>query len=315
MDVLLSIIVPVYNQEKYVIKALDSIFAQNITFPYEVLVGDDCSTDSSASLLQEYKVTHNYPELKIFYRDHNMSKEPHGNAWDLKHRSKGKYITVLEGDDFWIDPQKLKRQIEFLEEHDEYIAVAHNCVVVGSDSKPNGETYQECKDEEYTFEHFASEILPGQTATIMMRNIYRDRYIDMSLIDLKLRPGDRKLAFALLMNGRIKCIQEKMSAYRHIVKGGSSYSAKVKYSFDNEVKMIHGLIDYANNHKNKKALIAANILYSLSIREGIKKKQIGILAGIKLWIKTNHKLRVTKDLIIRDINRHVLKKYKCVTIL
>mgnify|MGYP004538349555 CR=1 FL=1 len=156
---MLSVYVPTYNHEKYITRALDSILMQKTEYSYEVLVGEDVSTDSTRAVLKEYEKAHP-GKLTVFYREKNMNDMPIWNSLDLKMRARGKYMIALEGDDFWTDDRKLQKQIDFLESHPEYIAVAHNCVVVGADSEPNGEAYPECKDAEYTFAHFLSALCP-----------------------------------------------------------------------------------------------------------------------------------------------------------
>ena len=133
-NVKLSIIVPTYNHEKYIEECIRSILMQKMKFNYEVLIGEDCSKDKTAMVLKklENEIPHNY---KIFYREKNMGMGPMGNAWDLQNRAKGEYIISIEGDDFFIDEHKLQKQVDFLDKHKEFIAVAHNCQVVDKNSK------------------------------------------------------------------------------------------------------------------------------------------------------------------------------------
>ena len=165
-DPVVSIYVATYNHEKYIVQALDSIRTQKTKYSYEVLVGEDVSTDNTRTILKEYEKS--YPGfMTVYYRDHNMYREDPNNAKDLKMRCKGKYIIALEGDDYWIDPFKLEKQVDFLENHEEYLAVAHRCVVVDENSKNKNEKYQECLDSEYTLKHFISGIMPVITCLFL----------------------------------------------------------------------------------------------------------------------------------------------------
>lgn len=254
-ECMLSIYVATYNHENYIVKALDSIFMQNTQYSYEVLVGEDCSTDATRKVLQQYEKEHmEYVQngcLKIFYRDHNMYHETPSNATDLKMKCRGKYIIALEGDDYWIDCNKIESQIGFLEKHPEYIAVAHNCVVVDENNEPQKKVeYPECKEENYTFTHFMSNILPGQLTTVMYRNIYLNKKIDTSLLDKELIPGDRLIYLTLLLNGGIYCIQKKMSAYRFVTSHGFSHSATYKYDFKNEINWHLEVLKYIKTNKS-----------------------------------------------------------------
>lgn len=149
MGKMLSIYVATYNHENYIEKALDSIFMQVTDYSYEVLVGEDCSTDNTRKVLKRYENQHldlvEKGILKIFYRDHNMYREKPNNVTDLIYRCSGKYIIALEGDDFWTDKNKIQTQIEFLENNDDYIAVAHECIVVDKNSNLLQEVYPDRK--------------------------------------------------------------------------------------------------------------------------------------------------------------------------
>ena len=272
---MLSVYVPTYNHEKYITRALDSILMQKTEYTYEVLVGEDVSTDSTRTVLKEYEKAHP-GKLTVFYREQNMNDMPIWNSLDLKMRARGKYMIALEGDDFWTDDRKLQKQIDFLESNPEYIAVAHNCVVVGADSEPNGEAYPECKDAEYTFDHFFKRIMPGQFTTVMSRNIMKDENFDRTLMTANLNPGDQLYFFSLLCYGRVHCIQEVMSAYRHVTSGGSSYSANKKFDYEAESSWYRALLEYAQKHCDKENISKCEMLYIGCIVAGVRHKALGV---------------------------------------
>lgn len=306
----ISIYVATYNHEKYIERALDSILMQKTKYSFEILVGEDCSTDNTRQVLQAWEKRHP-GAAQIFYREKNMHNDECTNALDLKRRCTGKYIIALEGDDFWTDPEKLEMQATFLETHPEYYAVAHNCEVVGKDSLPNGEAYPECKDEEYTLRHFASDILPGQLTTILARNYMLDENFDLSFQDnpaLRKSPGDRRLYFAMASQGRIHCIQRKMSAYRHITSEGSSFSATHRYSYAREEMCLNAMMVFARKLNHAMAIKCAEMLYMRNIRYAIKTKQIRFKQAYKDWLHIQRKYRAIWLLIRRDIRLHLLRK-------
>lgn len=287
---ILSIYVATYNHENYIVQALESIRMQVTDYKYEVLVGEDCSTDNTRKILQSYELEH--PKFAtILYRDHNMHSEKINNAADLKRRCQGKYIIALEGDDYWIDERKIHKQIQFLEDNPDYLAVAHNCICVNEHSEPNGEVYSECHSEEYSIEHYEMNILPGQLTTVMMRNYYIDEVFDTSFIETKIAPGDRRIYFSLIVNGKIHCLQETMSAYRHITDHGSSYSATLKYDVPKALKWYLEELKYAYKLSNKRAVKCAEALYLKEILAGYKNKQINIsvfwdnISQIRNWMR------------------------------
>lgn len=304
---MISIYVATYNHERYIVQALDSIRAQKTKYTYEVLVGEDVSTDNTRHLLKQYE--EQYPGfMTVYYRDHNMHLEDPNNAKDLKMRCKGKYIIALEGDDYWIDPLKLEKQVDFLESHEEYLAVAHRCVVVDENSENKNEKYQECLDTEYTLKHFVSGIMPGQLTTVMCRNYLREDLFDTSFANITILPGDRRLYFSLASNGKVYCIPDVMSAYRHVTSGGSSFSANIKPNFERNRKWHEAALDYAYKIEKAESIQCAELMYALEIRKGLFKKNISIKNAAKEFDKVKHKWRTLLLMFRRDWRHFVLKK-------
>lgn len=223
--ILLTIIVPVYNHEQYLLKALKSIEMQDIECTYEVIIGEDCSTDHSRELLQRYQETAS-SNYYFIYRDINLGML--NNISDLFYRSKGKYIIVLEGDDYWIYKNKINEQINFLESNTMYSGYAHSVVVVDSDGQESKESYiQEKGNGIYRIKDYLNGLLPGQTASFMYRNYFSDEKLFKYLGNNKIYPLDRFIAFVVSSRGEIYCTNDKWSAYRYIVCGGSSFSANI----------------------------------------------------------------------------------------
>lgn len=265
MDV--SIYMTTYNHERYVGRAIESVLMQKTRYTYELLIGDDVSPDHTREVIERYRQQR--PDvIRVIDRDHNMSHETPTNGGDLRSRCTGKYVVALEGDDFWTDEHKLEKQITFLEEHPEYIAVAHRCQVVGEDSRPIDEAYPQCDDENYTLSHLVSEIMPGQLATVMYRNVFKDD----PLLTQALSPWDRMLYFALAAHGRVYCIQEVMSAYRHVVRGGSSFSATNRYNFAAIERWQRTMLEYAYNLSNDAAVKCAEVLYMTRLVHGVSSR-------------------------------------------
>lgn len=307
-NVTVSIYVPVFNHENYITRALDSIRMQKTRYDYEVFVGEDCSTDNTRQVLQAWEKENPDPRFHIFYRPENMYKKEISNGKDLKLRCKGKYIICLEGDDFWTDEEKLEKQVTFLEEHPEYYAVAHNCTVVGADSLPNGESYPECKDSEYTLRHFASDILPGQYATFLARNYMVDPALDRTLLENQGGAGDRRVYFTLLCHGKIYCMQEAMSAYRHITAGGSSFSANHSFRYDTQEADLRNYLNYAYKLNNTFATAVAEYLYLRNIRHARRHGLIDKARASKDSQNIRHLARAKYLLLKRDINCRILHR-------
>ena len=126
---MVSITVLTYNHEKYIKQALDSIIMQKVNFKYEIVVGDDCSQDDTQNILNSY--AQKFPDkFVLLLRDHNIGAN--NNSFDVKRHCRGKYIAILEGDDFWIDEDKLQIQLDFLETHKGCDAIAHRHQIVNN---------------------------------------------------------------------------------------------------------------------------------------------------------------------------------------
>lgn len=265
-DILLSVICPTYGHEQYIRQALDSILMQKFDFPMEVLIGEDCSPDNSRVILKEYE--RKYPGFfTVFYREHNLGGAK--NSADLRNRAKGKYLAFLELDDYWTDYRKLQKQVNYLETHDDVVAVSGKTKVVDKNGQPMNMEYKyECLREYYTWDEYFNFRLPGQTASIVCRNIFKDDGLAFEVSnDYSLIPGDRKFPFLYLCYGKVYCFQETMSAYRYVYDGGYSYSANYRYSeiefYIDRVALYRGLLDYAYKYCSKKNIINAEIMYSL----------------------------------------------------
>ena len=121
--ILLSVCVRTHNQERFIRNALDSVLRQHTTFPFEIIVSDDASSDGTVGILQEYQ-KQNPEKIRLLLQETNV-----GGPENLKRvieASNAKYVTCLDGDDFYMDEYKLQKQVEFLEAHSEYAACFHN---------------------------------------------------------------------------------------------------------------------------------------------------------------------------------------------
>ena len=120
-DPLVSISCITYNHINYIEQCLDGFLEQETDYPFEILIHDDCSTDGTTEIIQKYSTK--YPDIiKPMYETENQYQKgkPAGSLiWNIP-RAKGKYIALCEGDDYWIDENKLQMQVDFLEKNPEY---------------------------------------------------------------------------------------------------------------------------------------------------------------------------------------------------
>lgn len=117
---LVSIICSTYNHGLYISQCLDGFLMQKTNFPFEILIHDDASTDNTPDIIREYE--HNHPQVirPIYQKENKYSKKEDIFAKYQCSRVRGKYIAICEGDDYWIAPLKLQKQIDFLENNPDY---------------------------------------------------------------------------------------------------------------------------------------------------------------------------------------------------
>ena len=222
-----SVLVITYNHERYIRQALDSILMQKVDFDYKIVIGEDCSQDGTRKILMEYKEKHS-DKIVLILHEENVGM--HENLNSALRQCTGEYIANCEGDDYWIDPHKLQKQVDFLEKHPQYIGAAHKIKVVDEHGNLNNAIKFSfyCQDEIYTIKHAEKGILPSQTATMVYRNILVNNPLEMDIIENYEINGDVKLALYLALNGNIYCFNEVMSHYRRVTEHGDSWSARNK---------------------------------------------------------------------------------------
>jgi glycosyltransferase involved in cell wall biosynthesis len=122
-----SVVTTTYNQEKYIEQALRSALDQQASFDYEVLVGEDCSTDGTRDVLRRLEAEFPPPRLKVVYNERNLGLFT--NYRNVFARCTGEYMAFLEGDDYWIGADKLQKQVDYLDAHPDAAACFHDTLV------------------------------------------------------------------------------------------------------------------------------------------------------------------------------------------
>lgn len=129
-----------YMHEEFIRDCIEGLLIQKTTFPVQILIHDDASTDNTAKIVREYEKK--YPRLiKAYYQKENTYRHPQKREMRKEFRDWfiGKYIAVCEGDDYWTDPEKIQKQVSYLEENEEYVMTYHGSVDL-IDGKLTGDT-------------------------------------------------------------------------------------------------------------------------------------------------------------------------------
>jgi len=204
---MVSICVVTYNHEKYIKHAIESILAQKVDFEYEIVIGDDCSTDDTASIVQAYAEKYNC--IHAVLRQKNIGLK--SNLIDIFSQARGKYIATLEGDDYWIDDYKLAKQVGFLEENPDYVLVCTNSLTFSNEDKTKLGLLRASLD---SFDFGLRDLMiynPGSTLTAVFRNGLVNEFPD---IFYKSSACDRRLYILLSQYGKCKYLRDVTAAYR-----------------------------------------------------------------------------------------------------
>lgn len=299
-NITVSIVCNVYNHEKYLRDALEGFVTQKTDFPFEVLVHDDASPDSSADIIREYEAK--YPDIiKPIYQTENQysQKIPINTTYQIP-RIRGKYVAVCEGDDYWTDPLKLQKQVDFLESHPEYTLCA--CSTVWHNLKTG--ILEDRGHLEEDIDVSLEELISGtqshffQYASIMVKKeIFTDRPDWMRLFPI----GDYPLTIHAALKGKVRMLADVMTVYRYYA--ANSWTVRMDNDKSRELvsqRMIEGLeaLDAATGYAHHEA-IARRLLrhkYTLALmRHDYQALTSGELAQVyrsrSLMLRTSDLLR------------------------
>jgi glycosyltransferase involved in cell wall biosynthesis len=217
-----SVAIVTYNHERYISKALNGVLSQNTKFEYEIVVGDDCSTDNTSSILVDYQKRH--PDrLRLLLNEKNIGGEE--NIKNIKKACKGEYIAFLDGDDYWTSPDKLQKQVDFLDNHPECSECFHDSLIIYEDcsKEPEGyvRSFNRLAREEFSLveDILLDNFIPSASA--MYR---RDLAEDLPDWIGKLKMGDWPFHVCMALKGNIGFINETMAVY--FVHPGGLWSMK-----------------------------------------------------------------------------------------
>jgi glycosyltransferase involved in cell wall biosynthesis len=296
-----SILITVYNHEKYIRQCLDSILGQKTNFNFEVVIGEDCSPDNSRAILIEYAQKHPEIIIPILYEVNQGSKEcpGKGNFVNTFYKCRGKFIVHIEADDYLIDDNKLQIQYDYLNNNPTASACFHNTEIkyeVGDNrselmNPPNQK--QKITPEDLLYD---KEVWFIATASVMFRrNLIGEKFPEWFL---KTKSGDIPLYCMLANKGTIDYIPKIMSVYRKHA-GGLSYTD------------IHSSINFINNRIGMYSAVNKELDYKYDILiKGILAKYYLMLANsteygnnpiLRLWYTLKSILKSKPDSLFETI--------------
>ena len=268
---IVSICCLVYNQEKYVKKSIEGIINQRTTFPIEIIIHDDASIDGTKNIIREFE--DKYPNIirPIYQSINQYSKGIRPSTAFVFPRCQGKYIAICEGDDYWIDPNKLQMQIDFLENNENYVGCFTDYSFCDVDGKI---ILHKVRNEDYVSEYDQYSILEAgvpQSCIVVYRNIPE---VYSVMREMPVVNGDQLLAALMARYGNIKYIP-KVTAARRLGSGIFSTLSRKNQS----IKMIDTFLvlkEYFTDDRSKAAIdirlrnIYSHLIYDLLLRMQFK---------------------------------------------
>lgn len=224
--ILVSIICNTFNHEKYIRDALESFINQKTDFEYEVLIHDDASTDKTPEIIREYALR--YPDLikPIFEEENQYSKKVSINDIYQYPRVQGKYIAVCEGDDYWIDMNKLQKQVAGLEKHPQIDICAHAATAIDAKTKERISTISPRETETIIS---PEDVISGNGNFVATNSLlYRTALNDMIPPFRKQLNLDYTLQIHGSLRGGMLYLPDVMSVYRKDVP--NSWSDRMKHN-------------------------------------------------------------------------------------
>lgn len=216
---LVSVCFITYNHQRYVQEALESVICQKTNFLFEIVIGDDCSTDDTTEIVLEYQKK--YPQLiRVLLAKKNLGKYTGNgrlNGIRIREACRGKYIALLEGDDYWTDETKLQQQVDILEQDQECTGVFHDTQILNNFTVEIISSYpifiEKDSNKKYTLDDLIYISAPFATSSFLYRSSSFD-YENLTDDILKYLFLDLPLFLTVASYGYLRYISKTMSVYR-----------------------------------------------------------------------------------------------------
>ena len=274
--VTVSVIMLCFNQAAFIREAVEGVLRQQTTFRFELLIGDDASTDGTAEIIDEY--ARRRPDIvRAVLRSENVGSSR--NAYELYQLARGKYLASCEGDDCWTDSEKLQIQVSFLEKHPEYSGCVHPVRIIDHNGQDRAlQKLEWVKTRRvFTFRDFDGFYQPAPVVALVRRNPFLNKNWDQSMIYRVHRDmADRTNMLLCLAEGNIRLINRTMAEYR-VCTETAYRSATTRYFRNNpfrsrdERTLLHRLEGFAS------------LLFGREIRFERRRRQL-FANALLLWL-------------------------------
>jgi glycosyltransferase involved in cell wall biosynthesis len=244
---MVSVRVATYNHEKYIAQCIEGILMQKTDFPFEVIIGEDFSTDRTRDIVLTYQ--QKYPhKIKILLSEQNLGGPR--NSLRIQQACQGKYQAMCEGDDYWIDPLKLQKQVDFMEAHPDFSLCFHNSFIINDPASTARLFYESTLKETLNFDELCQLSTP--TASVFARS---DVLATLPEWRLKVSPGDILFRLWCAYHGKVGYLKDIMSVYR--VHAGGMTSDKSNLDKNHSKKIyLYQQLDKETQYQHTQAIQA-----------------------------------------------------------
>ncbi len=270
-EIKVSACITAYNNEQYIEQAVKSVLNQKVNFKFEILINDDASTDNTVNVIR--KLQSQFPGIiTLFTHQENEFKR---GMFDIYERNlfvntKGQYITMLDGDDYWSDLNKMQLQADFLDRNPDYSLVSNQTMMYFEHDKSLRPLVNKQFPKELSHNHIlnhGSNFFP--TCSVMFRNVVNKYPEFMNCMSL-----DRKITYLMMLYGKLGYIDKAMSVYRRYdnsVTSLGNVETKIKLLKSNILLLerfdIYTHKKYQSGVKAELSLQAKNLLYFSNNKE------------------------------------------------
>jgi glycosyltransferase involved in cell wall biosynthesis len=268
-EFLLDIDMPAYNHENYISQAIESVLEQKTNFKFRLIIGEDCSTDNTRAIVEKYRKLR--PDIIYpIYQQRNVGASENGKM--ILSKCTSKYLAILEGDDYWIDLNKLQKQVEFLEENHEFVGCSSNVF----EKKGDTTTAMAVGKNIITL----NDLIQGNciyTCSSVFRNTFKlpEWYGECKM-------GDWIIWLLLTQNGYIYNFDEQMAVYR--VHNNSIWGGRGKEkNFKDMIATYNILLEKFNPNYKKELKAGAKNYYNQLLNILAEKKSMEIF----YWLRTS----------------------------
>lgn len=278
-DPLVSVCMIAYNVEPYIGQSIEGVLSQKTNFPFELVIGEDCSRDGTRAICEAY--AGKYPGIiRLLPSDVNHGMA--GNYSRTLEQCRGKYIAVCDSDDIWVDQTKMQQQVDFLEQHADYGIVYTDVQTITE----TGELFNDPDHEEiragYAQGNVFFKLLQGNflnhPTTVYRRDLLKDYRVDP---DRNYYNYDHLLWLHIATQAKIHFIDAKTTYYRKHTGSATRSPMSNKQKFQRNLYQV--ILDFDKHYKNplsanERTLFFQKMLSILYRRENTFRMKTGILS-------------------------------------